>query len=635
VSPVAIESLPAATEEVSAGWSFAEVEAGVEIRRILALPRRRSPSNDSTEDAQLAAFLTGRLAHTPTPYPGPLRPLQAAALKEAYECRGLAGFLRVGAGKTVISFLVPTILRTVARDDTWLLVAPKSMEPSARQEWRRLSADWPAVPFHYVSREKLSTPGAGEKLDKAGNVIRLSLLEQLRPAVLVIDEAHGVGSVLGKRIKAYLRKYPGTIVVALTGTPFRSSVRDAAWMLEWCLGDRSPLPRPSVAMRELMAWSSYLDAGKPGKRRAKAGVLLEMLTRQESVEFAKLEGDEEAQRRLVRRAVARRMYDTPGVISSKEAKLVDDDGREIGLSLHPWYPVRETPEVDAAIAAIRERGALPDGTELEGQDDEPTNGFTVGRHVNTLALGFWQRYVPEPPEAWRAAQRDWAKWCRTAILRNRHGLDSPARVVDAVRQGLYNDGGRWERWQAAQADYRAATGQPSPPTVAEWVSDEAIESVGAWVSEHAGAVWVRHICLGERLAERLGIPYYGEESVDKRSGTHVTKHPGGPAVLSLQANAVGKNLQGFWAKNLWLCPPGEQAIGRTHRSGQAADVVENWVFLACAEHARAFERAQDELAAFQSDMTLNVSKLEMASCTVPTAAEVSVRGYPRWVRKSE
>jgi hypothetical protein len=36
-----------------------------------------------------------------------------------------------------------------------------------------------------------------------------------------------------------------------------------------------------------------------------------------------------------------------------------------------------------------------------------------------------------------------------------------------VRQGLYNDGGRWERWQAAQADYRAATGQPSPPTVAE------------------------------------------------------------------------------------------------------------------------------------------------------------------------
>jgi hypothetical protein len=148
-------------------------------------------------------------------------------------------------------------------------------------------------------------------------------------------------------------------------------------------------------------------------------------------------------------------------------------------------------------------------------------------------------------------------------------------------------------------------------------------------------VWVRHICLGERLAERLGIPYYGEESVDKRSGTHVTKHPGGPAVLSLQANAVGKNLQGFWAKNLWLCPPGEQAIGRTHRSGQAADVVENWVYLACAEHAQAFERAQDELAAFQSDMTLNVSKLEMASCTVPTAAEVSVRGYPRWVRKSE
>lgn len=34
-------------------------------------------------------------------------------------------------------------------------------------------------------------------------------------------------------------------------------------------------------------------------------------------------------------------------------------------------------------------------------------------------------------------------------------------------------------------------------------------------------------------------------------------------------------------------------------------------------------------------MTLNVAKLEMASCTVPTAAEIAARGYPRWARKPE
>jgi hypothetical protein len=50
VSPVAIESLPAATEEVSAGWSFAEVEAGVEIplgQAALVLAARIDANQDS------------------------------------------------------------------------------------------------------------------------------------------------------------------------------------------------------------------------------------------------------------------------------------------------------------------------------------------------------------------------------------------------------------------------------------------------------------------------------------------------------------------------------------------------------------------------------------------------------------
>ena len=155
----------------------------------------------------------------------------------------------------------------------------------------------------------------------------------------------------------------------------------------------------------------------------------------------------------------------------------------------------------------------------------------------------------------------------------------------AVRDGLYDDEGALERWEEERDAERKRTGLQEPPSVPVWVSAETVKAVRAWIAEHKnGAIWTKSIGLGKRLAAELGIPYYGEKGMDARANRHIDQHPGGPAVLSLAANGTGRNLQGFWCKNLWLCTPTEQALGRTHRPGQKAPGVDNWIYIGCAEH---------------------------------------------------
>lgn len=609
-----------------------EVPDGPELMRIMELERREIPDPDGPEAQRVAEFLTRTLGKKPADqlYPGPLMGTQALALREGKSLRGGWFPIVVGGGKLLTCYLMAS-LHLAAGFERVLYVVPGANVPDVEREFPQYHDSWHGPTLKQISiqsYERLSNPNSAGKIGVDGQVLKLSLLDRLRPQVIIFDEAHSLAnaSSAGARlVRNYMAANPETIVFAFSGTPFISSIRDAAHILEWCLKDRSPLPRLKHFV-ELHSWAGYLDSTSGALGRVELGALRE-LALVFGYEPNIWTEDEETiveTRSEMRRVVARRILETPGVIGTQDAPL------DIPLTMEPWYPIFEDPAVNEAYESIFEVSELPDGTQLADQ-------LTQSRHLSTVGLSFWSKWIPEPAADWVLARNEWSKWCRRAIKYNKHKLASEAQVKDGLRRGLNKSGlPLLEAWEAANKEYRTTTGLREPPSVPQWLGggSEVVEAVRYWVKEHQGLVWVRHIGLGELLSHELGIPYYGAGGgYDAKSGRNILQHAGGPAIASIDACGTGKNLQRLWSRNLWLVVPGEQALARTHRRGQSAPVVRNWVYLGCNQHLEAIERARDTKATFQQELLLSPQKLKYAEWSLPDGWELAKRGGTRWEPK--
>jgi hypothetical protein len=598
-------------------FRFAKVDRGPEFQRIRALPRRKAWKEDDPEAIALAEFLTGRLAKVSNPYPGPLRALQAVSLREASDQAGFIGLLQPGAGKTLLSYLMPTALGIQSA----LYLCPAGLIPDIQTEFSLFSQDWHGpdlADIPCLSYEALSHPDAGELLADDGTVLLKSLISRLAPKLLILDECHRLadtGSTTTQRIAAYLEENPDVVVVAYSGTFFKTSIKDGEHIMRWALGARAPLPADFL---EREAWASHLDVKKSAVR-AKIGGLVDFLEGPERRDYNRLEFDDD-RRNVVRRAISRWILDTPGIVGTSEPAI------ETPLSIEVLWPKEEDPRVDQLFHSLRELECLPDGTFLP-------DGPSVARVAQQHGLGLWHKWIPAPPEEYREAWKLWAKTCRSLLKYNQRKIDSEARMKKACRQGLYDDQGSLEAWEAQVKAYRAATGLLEPPSIPQWESNEAVATAAAWVEEYGGVVWASYIGVGEAVAERCGIPYYGELGIDAKTGRHIKNHPGGPAVASIQANGTGRNLQKFWSDNLWLCTPTEQALARTHRAGQMAAIVRNWVYIGCTEHLKSFWFAYNEKAIFSEILSGSPQRMRMAELTMPTLAELAAEksaGSWRW-----
>ncbi len=599
-----------------------EVPYGPEFERIRALPRRPIPQATDQWAVELAADLTRRLAKKPNPYPGPLRPLQAVALKEAWEVGGLAGLLRAGTGKTLTSYLLPAVLGAKRP----LYVCPAAMEGDVAKEFVQYTHSWNGPKLHelqIVSYETFASPGNGEELSPAGEVLLQSLIARMNPDLIILDESHRCsdsGTTTSRRFRTFLEDTTDAAVCAITGTFFKTSIKDGSHIYEWALGDNAPLP---VDFDERELWASYLDVGKTAMR-AGVGALLDFLNSQERREYNRAMFDDD-RRSIVRRAVARWCFETPGVLCTTEPRL------DIPLYVHGLpVPVElEEEAVEAAFVDLRTYERRPDGQFL-------VDRFAVARAAKQLGYGFYGVWDPPPPADYSTAHSAWGKWCRKKIKTNQRNIDSEARMKKAVRDKLYDKDdpdGRvlLERWQDEDEAYQHETGLREPPSVPVWIAGEVFGVVEQWLGEHEGVIWVENIGIGERIAEEFSIPYYGAEGIDEKSGRHIKEHPGGSAVASLQANGTGRNLQGFWNKNLWLCVPTEQGLARTHRPGQKADAVHNWYVIGCAEHLKSFYYASNDKSRFAADMNGDEQRLCYAEIDMPKERELERRGGRRWV----
>src|SRR5690606_9650997 len=102
-----------------------------------------------------------------------------------------------------------------------------------------------------------------------------------------------------------------------------------------------------------------------------------------------------------RRAFQSRLVETPGVIMTDAAQL------PIPLRIRSMVVDLDAAQLQA-FTDLRETWTTPDGIQAE-------DGAAVWRHARELATGWYQVWVPRPPDDWRDARGAWATECREVL----------------------------------------------------------------------------------------------------------------------------------------------------------------------------------------------------------------------------
>jgi hypothetical protein len=563
-----------------------EVRETPELARILSLPRRRT---DDPQWATLADDMTSLLKRPEGTMR--LRPAQAMALHDIGTCRGGFCPMGVGEGKTLTTLIAAYVLDAKRP----ILMEPAALIQKTVRDREVLAKHW-FIPTNVrlFSYEMLGRVQAAHELDV------------YKPDLFICDEVHKLknrDAAVTRRIARYMAENPDTMFVALSGTIMRKSVRDFAHILRWCLKENAPIPKTDVEVDE---WANALDEKVDELRRWEPGALLDFCTPDDIAKDPPIVA--------ARRGFQRRLIETPGVVATV------GDGERVDCSIYVkaiTYAVK--PITEQHFAKLRTEWLTPDDWQLMQAVD-------IWRHARELALGFHYIWDPRPPEDWRRARREWAAFVREVLSRSRT-LDSELDVANAVDAGkLPND--TLQAWRAIRDTF-------TPNTVAVWHDDSALKVCIDWAKK-PGIIWTEHALFAERLAQLSGLKYYGAKGLDADGSFIDDADPKRAAIVSLDANREGRNLQNKWARNLVVSPPEgsdvwQQFIARTHRPGQMADEVEVDVFIGCIEHANAWRKALAGAAAVR-DTTGAEQKLLLADIDGAWPSEMEIATYTgsRW-----
>ncbi len=559
-----------------------------EFRRIRDLPRRDWENDlyDGFTVVEIAEYLTDSLQR-----PGGkmrLRPVQAKTLQEAHDYGGVFAPIPVGNGKTLITFLLPSVMDSQRP----LLVVPAKLRDKTYREFAVLLQHWhPHPALEVCSYEALSRTGGTD------------LLMELSPDLIILDEAHRVKN-LSAAVTRKLNQYIGARlpkVCAMSGTLIKRSLLDFNHILRWCLpAGLVPLPDTEA---ELALWASAVDEIKQSEQR----------TATPPAQLIELSGDAKAliesgqrenlsTRNVARRAVRERFLATPGIISAR-CPLEIEASLDLHLTLVDGYNDR-TEELADVVA----QGIKPNGDIIE--EDDLSASWRIMR---TLTSGFWYDYKIPPPPDWLAARKDWRRIVRHYLDGHHAGMESPLLVANRAAQGRLRpaENAAYSEWVAVRDTFR-------PESIAIWEDDTLIKYVQKWAKKNKGLIWVSEVALGDQLSAVIGLPYYRQ--MGKNAGgdpIELADPKNGPIIASIASNSEGRNLQ-HWDKNLVISPPPtglvwEQLLGRTHRHGQASDSVTVEVAIGCAVEWECFRQAQRD-ARLASEIE-NPKKLEAATVT--------------------
>lgn len=557
----------AATVHPSSRVAQALARAGVaktpELMRVVNLPRR--VFDESTYPDASVLYAKGPCGVPTCQYcksgSPSLRLIQNAMIIEAALCSG--GFFNVGVGqgKTLASFLMHDAME--ARR-TVLLVPAQLRDKTLKTDLPELAKHFKLPPI-YAIEDFEKQPRDGVYVvgyEDLSNKRHTDLLERIKPDLIVADEAHKLrnpGSARSKRFLRFTRKNPCKFV-AMTGSAMSKALTDFAHLIELALKKNSPLPNNYPDLKQ---WSDCVD-----NETVEIGALALLCDDKESA----------------REGWQRRFRETPGVISTTVSAV----GMPIELRLLPVLPPSK---VQAALSELEKTWAW--------NGDEFSQTLEIVRVERQLAQGFYYQYVwPNgvKDRQWTEAKNAWARAIRKRLSHtNRTGQDSPALLEALAESGQWTPG-EWFDWVAVRD-------RPEPQQEAVEIDRYLVDLVKNWIdsSDEPGLIWVDSPVVGEWL-QQAGIPFYGEGEDDAVNDlaqkTLSGQIPKRTIALSLRAHCTGKNLQA-WSRNLVLYPPAsaetwEQLIGRTHRPGQEADVVQVDVVIATRSAETAMENARND-----------------------------------------
>ena len=442
-------------------------------------------------------------------------------------------------------------------------------------------------------------------------------LWSLKPTFLGLDEGHlvknpsargGKKSGRGIRFARFRRDFPTTPMAIASGSP-GEAFEQYAHLMVWAVPALSETYGGPIPVLP----PDHEFAGTPG------GPAFRDLCRE-------LEDPANAP---FRAAFWERVRSTPGVVISDET-FTD---KPLRITHHF---LDTAPEMEPHWKALRETGTAPDEWQLDGME--------VWDFARTMACGLFHEHDPRPPQEYRDARRGWHGMARNVIDM---GQDAPGGPYDTEGQvkGACLAGALpatvLTEWQRQEPTY-------TPITRPVWLSQSVLEYCAQWGRERAALatrnsggsiVWVRRTWMGEALSRMTGWAYYGEEAKNSRGG-HVRNATDPVIIASTNSCNSSHNLQRF-SRNLvvnpsTMCALEEQRIGRTHRSGQLADLVEAEFLYCCLEDYMAAQKAERIAAEQENDLTAPRKLLlaEHVRAAYPDVDENDTEAGYAWKRAS-
>ncbi len=507
-----------------------------------------------------------------------LQNLQAVSLIEAHHCRGFFGSLTVGRGKTLISWLIPLMFPGVYPAVLFLPGGLKGKKDDdlgkTEIEFQQIRKYWktPEFPVQLVGYEWF---GRKEQLDYlctcpqcTGNPYS-NPRGGLQPKIVIADECDmlkDANSGRSKRLLRYLANHPDVVFIAMTGTMMRQSLKDFAHLIVAAHKERSPLPLP-WHVRE--AWCQALDKNPPGGIRRHPGALLRLAPHPPA------DDNPDSPLTCAREGVYLRLAQTPGIIIDTEQSC------NTPITIRVLKPP-DDPVLEKVFYNFRADSKTPD-------DHDVSDNFSKARVGMELATGFYHRWNPRPPQEWIDARRAYHKLLREWIAEaSRRGLRLDTEGAAAAHLKNHPTVLEWQRIKPIF--------DPDEHSEAVWMSMSVVTYAADWMRRNGPAlIWTQNIPVGEMLETLTGVPYYGSAGRDRRGNLLDNADPSKHAIVSVDANMRGRNLQ-KWNLLLVISPPQpetewEQGIlGRVHRKGQMKPVHAD-VIVSSADALYALEKA--------------------------------------------